>query len=94
MCYSKKNIPVFHLSYQRTDLAVRVTVNNTNGDDAYEARLLATFPKMLSYSGVRSHAATVRETSATSCGHMYALHLIGRNMTVCFMSFICCALDL
>lgn len=94
MCHSKKNIPVFHLSYQRTDLAVRVTVNNTNGDDAYEARLLATFPKMLSYSGVRSHAATVRGTSATSCGHMYAIHLLGCNMTVCFMSFICCALDL
>ncbi|XP_041806049.1 integrin alpha-6 isoform X2 [Chelmon rostratus] len=35
----KKNIPVFHLNYERKDLALRVTVNNMDGDDAYEARL-------------------------------------------------------
>eukprot|EP00066_Takifugu_rubripes_P018741 XP_011608007.1 PREDICTED: integrin alpha-6 isoform X1 [Takifugu rubripes] len=57
----ENNIPVFHLSYQRKDLAVQITVSNTNGDDAYEARLLATFPKMLSYSGVRSHSATTEK---------------------------------
>lgn len=50
----KNNIPVFHLNYERKDLAVRVTVNNMNGDDAYEAKLLGSFPESLSYSGVRS----------------------------------------
>ncbi|XP_068184928.1 integrin alpha-6 [Antennarius striatus] len=54
----KKNIPVFHLNYERKDLALRVTVNNMNGDDAYEAKLVGTFPDVLSYSGVRSHQTT------------------------------------
>ncbi|KAM9850652.1 integrin alpha-6 [Aulostomus maculatus] len=51
----KSNIPVFHLNYERKDLALRLTVNNMNGDDAYEAKLVGTFPDTLSYSGVRSH---------------------------------------
>ncbi|XP_024919730.1 integrin alpha-6 isoform X2 [Cynoglossus semilaevis] len=51
----KNNLPVFHLNYERKDLALRVTVSNANGDDAYEAKLLATFPDTVSYSGVRSH---------------------------------------
>ncbi|XP_034549203.1 integrin alpha-6 isoform X2 [Notolabrus celidotus] len=50
----KNNVPVFHLNYERKDLAVQVTVNNMNGDDAYEAKLVGTFPESLSYSGVRS----------------------------------------
>ncbi|XP_053295060.1 integrin alpha-6 isoform X1 [Pleuronectes platessa] len=50
----KNNVPEFHLNYERKDLAVRVTVNNMNGDDAYEAKLVGTFPDTLSYSGVRS----------------------------------------
>lgn len=73
---------MFHLSYQRKDLAVQITVQNTNGDDAYEAKLLATFSKTLSYSGVRSHPATVSEAAATSCGHMCALNLNGSNIIV------------
>ncbi|XP_070770321.1 integrin alpha-6 isoform X3 [Enoplosus armatus] len=52
---TKKNIPVFHLNYERKDLALRVTVSNMNGDDAYEAKLVGAFPETLSYSGVRSH---------------------------------------
>ncbi|XP_070694793.1 integrin alpha-6 [Pempheris klunzingeri] len=52
---TKNSIPMFHLSYERKDLALRVTVNNMNGDDGYEAKLVGTFPKTLSYSGVRSH---------------------------------------
>uniref|UniRef100_A0A7N8XW57 Integrin, alpha 6a n=1 Tax=Mastacembelus armatus TaxID=205130 RepID=A0A7N8XW57_9TELE len=51
----KNNIPVFYLNYERKDLALQVTVNNLNGDDAYEAKLVGTFPDTLSYSGVRSH---------------------------------------
>lgn len=62
---SKKNIPVFHLNYERKDLALRVTVNNANGDDAYEAKLVGTFPDMLSYSGVRSHQTTVNNSTAS-----------------------------
>uniref|UniRef100_A0A673ACU9 Integrin alpha-2 domain-containing protein n=1 Tax=Sphaeramia orbicularis TaxID=375764 RepID=A0A673ACU9_9TELE len=51
----KNNIPVFNLNYERKDLALQVTVNNMNGDDAYEAKLNGTFPDTLSYSGVRPH---------------------------------------
>ncbi|XP_058477547.1 integrin alpha-6 isoform X1 [Solea solea] len=51
----KNNMPVFRLNYERKYLALRVTVNNRNGDDAYEAKLVATFPDTVSYSGVRSH---------------------------------------
>uniref|UniRef100_A0A3B3VT15 Integrin subunit alpha 6 n=1 Tax=Poecilia latipinna TaxID=48699 RepID=A0A3B3VT15_9TELE len=35
-------------------LAVKVTVTNENGDDAFEAKLVGKFPEILSYSGVRS----------------------------------------
>ncbi|XP_038576430.1 LOW QUALITY PROTEIN: integrin alpha-6 [Micropterus salmoides] len=57
----KKNIPVFHLNYERKDLALRVTVNNMNGDDAYEAKLVGNFPDTLSYSGVRSHQPMIEK---------------------------------
>lgn len=53
---------MFHLNYERKDLALRVTVNNMNEDDAYEAKLVGTFPDTLSYSGVRSHQTTVNKT--------------------------------
>ncbi|XP_077583766.1 integrin alpha-6 isoform X2 [Stigmatopora nigra] len=55
----KNNIPVFHLTYERKDLAVRLTVNNIDGDDAYEAKLTGSFSDTLSYSGVRSHRAAI-----------------------------------
>ncbi|KAF7215846.1 integrin alpha-6 isoform X1 [Nothobranchius furzeri] len=51
---SKNNIPEFHLNYEKKDLALQVIVTNTNGDDAYEAKLVGKFPETLSYSGVRS----------------------------------------
>lgn len=51
----KNSVPVFHLNYEKKDLALRVTFDNMNGDDAYEAKVLGTFPETLSYSGVRSH---------------------------------------
>ncbi|CAL9690248.1 unnamed protein product [Knipowitschia caucasica] len=47
-------VPVFHLNYEKKDLAVKVTINNFNGDDAYEAKLTGIFPDNLTYSGVRS----------------------------------------
>ena len=50
---------MFYLNYEKKDLALQVTVNNLNGDDAYEAKLVGTFPDTLSYSGVRSHQTTV-----------------------------------
>ncbi|XP_042350253.1 integrin alpha-6 isoform X2 [Plectropomus leopardus] len=59
--HTKNNIPVFHLSYERKDLAVHVTVDNMNADDAYEAKLVGTFPDTLSYSGVRSHQTTAEK---------------------------------
>uniref|UniRef100_A0A3B4VE67 Integrin subunit alpha 6 n=1 Tax=Seriola dumerili TaxID=41447 RepID=A0A3B4VE67_SERDU len=57
----KNNIPVFHLNYERKDLALQVTVKNMNGDDAYEAKLVGTFPDALSYSGVRPHQSMVEK---------------------------------
>lgn len=53
---------MFHLGYDRKDLALRVTVSNMGGDDAYEAKLLANFPGVLSYSGIR-YLTTVRVTT-------------------------------
>ncbi|XP_057708221.1 integrin alpha-6 isoform X3 [Corythoichthys intestinalis] len=55
----KSNVPVFHLTYERKDLALRLTVSNINGDDAYEAKLTGSFPDTLSYSGVRSHRTAI-----------------------------------
>uniref|UniRef100_A0A665WQW9 Uncharacterized protein n=1 Tax=Echeneis naucrates TaxID=173247 RepID=A0A665WQW9_ECHNA len=63
---SKNNIPVFHLNYERKDLALQVTVNNMNGDDAYEAKLVGTFPDSLSYSGVRSHQPKLEKPTCTA----------------------------
>ncbi|KAM4731739.1 integrin alpha-6 isoform 2-T2 [Anableps anableps] len=48
------NVSEFVLSYEKKDLAVKVTVTNENGDDAFEAKLVGKFPDTLSYSGVRS----------------------------------------
>ncbi|XP_047226554.1 integrin alpha-6 isoform X3 [Girardinichthys multiradiatus] len=50
---SAHNVPQFVLSYEKKDLALKVTVTNKNGDDAYEAKLVGKFPDALSYSGVR-----------------------------------------
>ncbi|XP_061697252.1 integrin alpha-6 isoform X2 [Syngnathoides biaculeatus] len=55
----RNNVPVFHLTYERKDLALRLTVSNPKADDAYEAKLSGSFPDTLSYSGVRSHRSTV-----------------------------------
>uniref|UniRef100_A0A672JKJ1 Integrin alpha-2 domain-containing protein n=1 Tax=Salarias fasciatus TaxID=181472 RepID=A0A672JKJ1_SALFA len=52
--FPKNNLPEFHMNYERKDLAVRVTVSNMNGDDAYETKLVGSFPDTLPYSGVRS----------------------------------------
>ncbi|XP_047457981.1 integrin alpha-6 isoform X2 [Mugil cephalus] len=51
---SSNNIPEFVLNYEKNNLVVRVTVNNMNGDDAYEAKLVGSFSGALSYSGVRN----------------------------------------
>lgn len=59
--HSQKSIPVFHLDHERRDLALQITVNNVNGDDAYEAKVVGTFPEMLSYSRVRTHHTTVNK---------------------------------
>lgn len=56
---SKNGIPEFIVKSQRKDLAVLVTVSNMDGDDAYEAKLVGTFPNTMSYSGVRTDQTTV-----------------------------------
>uniref|UniRef100_A0A8C5GRQ9 Integrin alpha-6-like n=1 Tax=Gouania willdenowi TaxID=441366 RepID=A0A8C5GRQ9_GOUWI len=59
--HHKENFPEFHLNYEKKDLAIRVTVTNINGDDAYEAKLVANFFDIVSYSGVRSHRTTTEK---------------------------------
>ncbi|XP_036940520.1 integrin alpha-6b isoform X2 [Acanthopagrus latus] len=48
----ENDVPVISLSDQK-DIALEVTVSNLKGDDAYEARVVATFPRTLSYSAFR-----------------------------------------
>ncbi|XP_059198646.1 integrin alpha-6 [Centropristis striata] len=57
----KNNVPVFYRNTEKKDLAVFVTVTNMNEDDAYEAKLVGTFPDTLSYSGVRSNQTTMEK---------------------------------
>ncbi|XP_033872607.1 integrin alpha-6-like isoform X1 [Acipenser ruthenus] len=45
-------LPVISLSQQK-DIALEITVTNVAGDDAHEAKLIATFPDTLSYSASR-----------------------------------------
>uniref|UniRef100_A0A669C3Z5 Integrin subunit alpha 6 n=1 Tax=Oreochromis niloticus TaxID=8128 RepID=A0A669C3Z5_ORENI len=51
---SENDIPEFIVKSQRKDLAVLVTVSNMNGNDAYEAKLVGTFPNTMSYSGMEN----------------------------------------
>ncbi|XP_036395908.1 integrin alpha-6-like [Megalops cyprinoides] len=53
-------VAVLSLSDQK-DIVLEVTVNNHNGDDAHEARLVATFPDSLHYSAFRSQKAAGKQ---------------------------------
>uniref|UniRef100_A0A8C6UDH7 Integrin, alpha 6a n=1 Tax=Neogobius melanostomus TaxID=47308 RepID=A0A8C6UDH7_9GOBI len=53
----KDGVPVFYRNFEKKDLVLKVTVNNINGDDAYEAKLSGTFSNNVTYSGVRSQLA-------------------------------------
>lgn len=57
----KDGVPVFYLNYEKKDLALQVTVNNVDGDDAFEAKLTGVFRDILTYSGVRSHQTMVEK---------------------------------
>ncbi|XP_015241563.1 PREDICTED: integrin alpha-6 isoform X1 [Cyprinodon variegatus] len=48
----ENGVPVISLSNQK-DIALEVTVTNLNGDDAYEASVIANFPSSLTYSAYR-----------------------------------------
>ncbi|XP_047225356.1 integrin alpha-6-like isoform X3 [Girardinichthys multiradiatus] len=48
----ENDVPVISLSSQK-DIALEVTVTNLNGDDAYEASVIANFPSSLTYSAYR-----------------------------------------
>uniref|UniRef100_UPI003AAEF7D7 integrin alpha-6-like n=1 Tax=Centroberyx gerrardi TaxID=166262 RepID=UPI003AAEF7D7 len=48
----KDGLPVVTLSDQK-DIALEITVTNQNGDDAYEASVVASFPRALTYSAFR-----------------------------------------
>ncbi|XP_036400795.1 integrin alpha-6-like [Megalops cyprinoides] len=50
---TENGLAVVSLSDQK-DIALAVTVTNKDGDSAYEAKLVATFPNSLSYSAFRS----------------------------------------
>ncbi|KAM9791409.1 integrin alpha-6-like isoform X1 [Syngnathus typhle] len=49
----ENGVPVISLSKQR-DIALEVKVTNQNGDDAHEARVVASFPRAITYSAFRS----------------------------------------
>ncbi|KAM4558316.1 integrin alpha-6 isoform 2-T3 [Odontesthes bonariensis] len=65
---STSNIYEFHLNYKKKDLALQVTVTNAYGDDAYEAKLVGSFPDALSYSGIRSSQNTPLKCNANHNG--------------------------
>lgn len=50
---SGKDVPVISLSDQK-DITLEVNVTNLNGDDAYEASVVASFPRAVTYSAFRS----------------------------------------
>ncbi|XP_041857884.1 integrin alpha-6 isoform X2 [Melanotaenia boesemani] len=66
---SRNNIPEYHLNYDKKDLALKVTVNNMKGDDAYEAKLVGRFPDTLSYSGVRLDHSTTNNPLNCDANH-------------------------
>ncbi|XP_072253147.1 integrin alpha-6 isoform X2 [Leuresthes tenuis] len=65
---SMNNIYEFHLNYKKRDLALQVTVTNAYGDDAYEAKLVGSFPDVLSYSGIRFSQNTPLKCNANHNG--------------------------
>lgn len=53
MCVQRDGgVPLISLSKQK-EIALEVKVTNLNGDDAYEASVLASFPSSLTYSTSR-----------------------------------------
>ena len=67
-------MPVISLSDQK-DIALEVTVSNLKGDDAYEARVVATFPRTLSYSAFRV-PANVSFSVCVSHTQTHGLHTL------------------
>ncbi|XP_056148468.1 integrin alpha-6-like isoform X2 [Lampris incognitus] len=61
----KAGLPVVLLTDQK-DISLEVTVTNENGDDAYEASVLASFPRSLSYSAFRSAPQSDRPVTCTA----------------------------
>lgn len=53
--HRENGVPIFSLSDQK-DIVLELNVIN-RGDDAYEAQLIASFPKSLSYSAVRTKSS-------------------------------------
>ncbi|KAJ8403330.1 hypothetical protein AAFF_G00351020 [Aldrovandia affinis] len=63
LLFRENGIPVISLSDQK-DIALEITVNNKNGEDAHEAKLLGSFPSALSYSAFRSQRTTACSNEA------------------------------
>ncbi|XP_066542093.1 integrin alpha-6 [Hoplias malabaricus] len=57
---TKNGVAVISLSDQK-DIVLEITVNNRNGDDAHEAKLVGMFGDLLSYSGFRSQKNTDKQ---------------------------------
>uniref|UniRef100_A0A7N5ZV55 Integrin alpha-2 domain-containing protein n=1 Tax=Anabas testudineus TaxID=64144 RepID=A0A7N5ZV55_ANATE len=57
-------VPVISLSDQK-DIALEVKVTNEQGDDAYEASLIASFPPSLAYSAYRSAVSCIANKDGT-----------------------------
>ncbi|KAM6948348.1 integrin alpha-6-like [Aplochiton taeniatus] len=61
----EKGLPVVSLSDQK-DIALEITVTNLNGDDSYEAALVANFPPTVSYSTFRLANADTQVTCSAN----------------------------
>uniref|UniRef100_A0A3Q3WNG7 Uncharacterized protein n=1 Tax=Mola mola TaxID=94237 RepID=A0A3Q3WNG7_MOLML len=60
----ENGLPLISLSDQK-DIALEVKVTNLNGDDAYEASVLASFPTSLTYSAFRRKVTCVANTNGS-----------------------------
>ncbi|XP_035526753.1 integrin alpha-6-like isoform X1 [Morone saxatilis] len=61
----ENGVPVISLSDQK-NIALEVTVTNLNGDDAYEASVIASFPSSLTYSTYRPQTNLVNCVANTN----------------------------
>ena len=86
----ENGLPLISLSDQK-DIALEVKVTNLNGDDAYEAAVLATFPKSLTYSAFRVPPNVSLPVTHTYTERMFFVILTGIHYLFQERKVICVA---